>query len=178
MPDPAPAGPDRTRSGWREPSSLLPLRWGPYRFRYLGGLALAVAGGLLVQVTSTYSLGVLPIGLFLHITGWCILPGIGWRRVLGAGASALTTIVILNGASAMVFLVFPLAGWLFLRQRPLVSYAVVAIPVIAAYLLAQAFSEYGWGVLVLSIGGAVLAGAAWLARSLAVISRRRPAGSR
>lgn len=169
---------DPVRLGWREPSSLLPLRWSSYRTRYLAGLSLAVVGGLIVQVTSTYSLGVLPIGLFLHILGWCILPGIGWRRVIGAAISALTTILLLNGATSMVFLTMPLAAWLFLRQRPLASYAALIVPAIAAYILAQAFPEYGWGALVLAIAGIVLAGAAWLGRSLAVISRRRTAKSR
>lgn len=170
--------PDPARTGWREPSSLLPLRWGSYRLRYLAGLGLAIAGGLLVQVTSTYSLGVLPIGLFLHILGWCILPGIGWRRVLAAAFSALTTILLLNGATSMVFLIMPLAAWLFLRQRPIASYSVLLVPAISAYILSQVFSEYGWGVLVLTIALVVLAAAAWLGRSLAVISRQRPAKSR
>ena len=170
--------PDSVPTGWREPSSLLPLRWGSYRLRYLAGLGLAISGGLLVQVTSTYSLGVLPIGLFLHILGWCILPGIGGRRVLAAAFSALTTILLLNGATSIVFLVMPLAAWLFLRQRPILSYSVLAIPVVSAYILAQAFPDYGWGALVLSFALAMLAGAAWLGRSLAVISRQRTAKSR
>lgn len=170
--------PDLTPREWQEPSALLPLRWGSYRFRYLAGLGLAIGGGLLVQVTSTYSLPALPIGLFLHILGWCILPGIGGRRVLAAAFSALTTILLLNGATSMVYLIMPLAAWLFLRQRPIVSYSVLIVPAASAYIVAQAFSEYGWGSLVLTISLAVLTAAAWLGRSLAVISRQGTGKSR
>lgn len=165
------------RPGWREPSSLLPLRWGPYRLRYLAGLTAVIVGGLLVQATSTYSLAALPVGLFLHIVGWCILPGIGWRRVLGAAFSTFTVILLLNGATSMVFLVIPLAAWLLLRQRPPLSYAALIVPAIVAYLLAEGFPDYGSGALVLAIAGVALAAAAWFGRSLAVISRRRTANS-
>lgn len=165
-------------TGWREPASLLPLRWGGYRGRYLAGLALVLLGGLLVQITSAYTLLVLPIGLFAHIVGWCILPGVGWRRVLGAGVSALTMVVLLNGAGATVFLVFPLAAWLLLRQRPLVSYLVLLAPPIASFLLAQLFPDYGWSAVVLPAAGAALGGAAWLGRWLATIRGRSSASTR
>ncbi len=162
-------------SGWSEPAARLPLRWGTYRTRYVAGIALIFAGGALVQLTSAYSLLVLPLGLFAHITGWCILPGIGWRRVLASGVGALTTIVLLNGAPATVFLAFPLAAWLLVRQRPVLSYVSLAIPLLASIVLAQYFPDYGWGVIVLSIAGIVLIGSAWLARSLAAISGRSTA---
>lgn len=177
-PDTAPTRPGRARSGWREPTSRLPLRWASYRSRYLAGVALILVGGLLVQLTSAYSLAVLPIGIVLHVTGWWILPGIGWRRVLASGVGALTTIVLLNGAPATVFLVFPLAAWLLVRQRPLVSYVVLAIPLLASIPLAQSFPEYGWGAVVLPIAGVVLAGSAWLGRSLAAMSGTSSASTR
>jgi hypothetical protein len=165
-------------SGWREPTSLLPLRWGSYRGRYLGGLTLVFVGGLLVQATSTYSLLALPLGLFAHIVGWCILPGIGWRRVVGAAVSALVTIVLLNGAPAMGFLAFPLAAWLLVRQRPLASYLVLVFPPFVAFLLAQSFPDYGWSAVVLPVTGAALAGTAWLGRWIATLSGRSPASPR
>ncbi|GAA3732974.1 hypothetical protein GCM10022239_06620 [Leifsonia bigeumensis] len=178
MPDPAPAGPDWTQSGWREPASLLPSRWGSYRGRYLGGLTLAFTGGLLIQLTSTYSLGVLPIGIFLHVAGWCILPGVGWRRVLASGASVLVMIILLNGAQATPFLAVTLAAWLLVRQRPLVSYLTLALPPVGGLLLAQMFPDYGWGAVVLPVAGALLAGAAWLGRSLAAMRGRNTATTR
>lgn len=166
------------RPGWREPTRALPLRWGSYTLRLLAGIALILVGVALIQLTSTYSLAVLPIGLFAHVSGWCILPGIGWRRVLAAGVGAITSIVLLNGAPATVFLALPFACWLLVRQRPLLSYSTLLLPLIAAFLLAQAFPDYGWGVIVLSIAGAVLVGAAWIARSLAEMSGKSSAIAR
>lgn len=166
------------RAGWREPARRLTLRWGTYSARYLAGIALIFVGGILVQFTSTYSLLILPIGLLAHITGWCILPGVGGRRVLGAGVGAITTILLLNGAPATVFLVLPLTVWLLLRQRPLLSYTAVVIPPLASILLSQFFPDYGWGVIVLSLSGTVLVASAWLARSLAAMSGRSTVISR
>lgn len=168
----------RSHPRWREPTKALPLRWGSYRGRLMSGIALIFVGGILIQLTSAYSLFVLPLGLFAHIVGWCILPGIGWRRVVGAGVSAVTMIVMLNGAPSTVFLVLPLACWLFIRQRPILSYAALVILPVAALLLAQAFPDYGWGILVVSIAGAALVGSAWVARSLAAIGGKSTAIAR
>lgn len=177
MPDREPSASDH-RSGWREPTSRLPLRWGSYRLRYLIGLALILGGGLLVQLASAYSLWALPVGLFLHITGWCILPGIGRRRVLASGVSALMTIVLLNGAAATGLLAIPLAAWFLVRQRPLRSYVVLAVPLLASIPLAQLFPDYGWGAIVLPIAGVVVGAAAWLGRSLAAMPGKSPASTR
>lgn len=163
---------------WREPSSLLPLRWGNYRGRYIAGIALIFVGAALIQLTSTYSLLVLPLGVLAHITGWCILPGIGWRRILASGVGALTAIVLLNGAPATVFLAFPFAAWLLLRQRPALAYLTLVVPLAVSFLLSQYFPDYGWGVVVLSIAGVGLIATAWLARSLAAMSGRSTANSR
>jgi hypothetical protein len=152
------------------------LRWGSYRLRYVLGIVLALGGGLLVQLTSAYSLVALPTGLFVHVVGWCILPGIGWRRVVGATVGTFLSMLMLNGASSVVFLAAGLAAWLFLRERPLVSYSVLVLPALAAFVLMQSFADYGWSGLVLSVAVAVLVGAAWLGWLLAAISRpRRPA---
>ncbi|MEO6942438.1 MAG: hypothetical protein ABI238_07480 [Terrimesophilobacter sp.] len=166
------------RTTWREPARALPLRWGNYGLRLLAGIALIFIGGALIQFTSAYSLVVLPVGLFAHVVGWCIIPGIGWRRVLGAAVSAVTMILLLNGAPGTVFLVLPFACWLLIRQRPLLSFSTLVVPLIASYLLAQVFPDYGWGVIVLSLAGAVLVGAAWLARSLAAMSGKSSAIAR
>lgn len=162
-------------STWREPANTIDLRWGRYRTRLALGVSLAFVGGFLVQFTSAYSLVALPVGLAIHVLGWCILPGIGWRRVLGSAVSALAMIALLNGAGATWFLAFPLAAWLLLRQRPPISYVTLVLPVIAMFLLAELFPEYGYSIIVLAIATAVLVGAAWLARGLAVIVRARSA---
>ena len=58
-----------TRIGWREPSSLLPLRWGRYRLRYLGAIALILAGALVLQAGSAYADYLIVIGFVAHIAG-------------------------------------------------------------------------------------------------------------
>lgn len=165
-------------SRWTEPNRALPLRWGGYRLRYSGGLALMLAGGLTVQLTSAYSLIALPIGLFIHVLGWCILSSIGWRRVVSALASLFVMMVLLNGSSATVFLAVPLFGWLLCRERPLWSYLVLPIPLLASIPLVRVFPEYGDYPLLVAIMIAVLVLSAWLARSAAVIRGRFTAGSR
>ena len=160
-----------SNSGWVEPTSRLPLRWGTYRMRLVAGLTLAFAGAAVVQLTSAYSLVALPTGVFVLVVGWCILPGIGWRRVLAATVGAFTSMLLLNGAAAIVFLTAPLGAWLLLRQRPPLSYLVLVVPALVAFVLAQRFAQYGSSVLVLTIAALAIAGSAWLARALAGISR-------
>ncbi len=159
-----------SRLSWREPTRSLALRWGTYPTRLLAGLGLIFGGGILVQFTSAYSLVVLPVGLAAHITGWLILPGIGWRRIVGSLAGSLAAIVLLNGASAVWALALPLAAWLLIRQRPPLSYVTLVVPLATMFLLEQFFTDYGWGVLVLSVAGAAVVGAAWVGRAFAAIS--------
>ncbi len=154
--------------GWREPASAAPLRWGGYRGRYLAALVLVLGGGVLVQTGSVYLPQVMLIGMGAHLFGWWILPGRGWRRAIVSLPSLTTVMLILNGAAAMVFLVIPLAGWLWLRHRPFLAYPVLVLPAISAYLLTLHFAQYGSGALVLVISGAVVIGSAWLARFIAV----------
>ena len=153
--------------GWREPASLRPPRWGGYRRRYGAGLSLLLAGGLLVQSGSVYAPGLMLIGMVAHLIGWWLVPGRGWRRIIVSVPSLTTVMLILNGAAAMVFLVVPLAGWLWLRQRPARSYLVLVFPALSSYVLSLFFAQYGSGALVLFVSGLVIAGSAWLARFLA-----------
>lgn len=154
-------------TSWREPASLLPIRWGSYRVRYGVGLALVIGGCLLVQSGSVYVPQLMLAGMGAHLAGWWILPGKGARRTIISLPSLTCVMLILNGAAAMVFLLIPLAGWLWLRQRPARSYIVLALPAISAYLLTLFFAQYGSGALVLLITGIVVAGSAWFARFLA-----------
>ena len=153
--------------GWREPASLRPPRWGGYRSRYGAGLSLLLAGGLLVQSGSVYAPGLMLIGMVAHLIGWWLVPGRGWRRIIVSVPSLTTVMLILNGAAAMVFLVVPRAGWLWLRQRPARSYLVLVFPALSSYVLSLFFAQYGSGALVLFVSGLVIAGSAWLARFLA-----------
>jgi hypothetical protein len=153
--------------GWREPTSLLPLRWGGYRSRYVAALVLVLAGALLVQATSVYTDYLLPIGLAAHITGWLILPARGLRRLAAALPSALMVGALLFGSVACVLLVGPLALWFYLRQRPAASYLTTLLPLISGLALAQLYPQYGDGGIVVAVSLIVIAGSAWLARSIA-----------
>ncbi|MHB1171965.1 MAG: hypothetical protein ACYCZY_05645 [Lacisediminihabitans sp.] len=153
--------------GWREPASLLALRWGSYRGRHLAGLLLLIGGGLLVQTSSAYTPYFLALGVSAHILGWWILPAPGWRRFWMAVPSTFVMILLLTGGVAPAALALPLAAWLYARQRPARSYPVLILPVLAGLLLGQTFPQYGFGAIVLSIAGVVLAGSAWIARFLA-----------
>jgi hypothetical protein len=157
----------RAARRWREPVSAVPLRWGGYRGRYVAALTLVLGGGVLVQTGSVYLPQVMLIGMGAHLVGWWILPGPGRRRAIVSLPSLTTVMLILNGAAAMVFLVIPLAGWLWLRRRPFRAYPVLVLPAASAYLLTLNFAQYGWGALVLVISGAVVIGSAWLARYIA-----------
>ncbi|MEO7123055.1 MAG: hypothetical protein ABI400_08060 [Lacisediminihabitans sp.] len=159
---PSPSG-----DGWREPTSRHPLRWGSYRFRYAAALTLLLVGGVLVQTGSAYALYLLTLGLAIHLLGWWILPGRGWRRFWMSLPSALIMLVLLTGAESPAALVIPLAGWLYVRERPARSYPVLLAPFAAGVILGQAFPQYGSGAIVVAIATAVLVGSAWLARLIA-----------
>lgn len=168
-------------SGWREPASLLPLRWGGYRFRYTAALTLLIVGALLVQATSAYATYLIYLGMAAHLLGWWILPGRGWRRFWMSLPSALVMLVLLTGGSSSAALVVPLAGWLYARQRPVRCYPVLLAPFAAGVILGQAFPQYGNGVTVVAIATAVLVGSAWLARLIAnsgQTSSHRPVSAR
>ena len=155
------------RRGWREPTALLPLRWGGYRSRYVVALVLILAGALLVQATSVYADYFLAIGLGAHIVGWLILPSRGARRLAVAVPSALMVGALLLGSIACVLLVGPFAFWLYLRQRPAVSYLTTLLPLISGLVLAQLYPQYGDGGIVVGVSLIVIVGSAWLARSIA-----------
>jgi hypothetical protein len=156
-----------TDTGWREPTAQIPLRWGGYRARYLTAVALLLAGGLLVQASSFYSQQFLVVGAAAHLAGWWILPGRGWRRLWASIPSVFVMILLLTGGPSFAALVIPLAGWLWLRQRPGLSYLALIAPVAAGILLGQAFPQYGSGGIVVTISTLVMVGSAWLARLLA-----------
>lgn len=152
---------------WREPTSLLPLRWGRYRPRYLAAVTLIVAGALVVQAGSAYADDLLLIGMLAHIAGWLILPARGARRAAIAVPSALMVGALLIGSIAAVLLVAPLVGWLYLRQRPPLSYLVTVLPLASGVVLAQLYPQYGDGGIVVGVSLVVITGAAWIARSIA-----------
>lgn len=159
---------------WREPARVLPLRWGEYRARYAASVALLLAGGLLVQAASVYAGYLLVGGLAAHIAGWIILPARGPRRVAIALPSALAAGSLLFGSAGSILLVIPLAGWLYLRQRPALAYLVLVFPALGGLVLSQLYPQYGHGAVVVGISTVVVVSSAWLGRSIA---KSRPISS-
>ncbi len=151
----------------QEPALTIPLRFGSYRGRYLLAVGLLFAGGVLVQFSSAYTLGFTLAGAAATVAGWIIVPAPGWRRALVAGPALFGVVALIGGAQSGGLLALALGGWLIVRMRPLVSFVVLVAPVAAAYGLAQLFPQYGHGVLVGAVLGAVLVGSAWLARMIA-----------
>lgn len=153
---------------WQEPTARLPLRWGSYRVRYVGAIALIVAGALVLQAGSVYADYLIVLGVGAHIAGWLILPARGASRAAVAIPSALLVGALLLGSVAAVLLVGPLAFWLLLRRRPGASYLAILLPVASGLVLAQLYPQYGDGAIVVGVSLVVLVGSAWIARWIAV----------
>ncbi len=156
-----------TTVGWREPSSLIPLRWGGYRSRYLSAVFLILAGALVLQAGSAYADYLIVLGVGAHVAGWLILPARGVPRAAVALPSALLVGSLLLGSVAAVLLVAPLAFWLMLRQRPGISYLATLLPLASGLVLAQLYPQYGDGAIVVAVSLVVIVAAAWIARWIA-----------
>jgi hypothetical protein len=159
---PVPTTPVAAPERWLEPTSLLPLRWGRYRPRYLAAVVLVLAGALVMQAGSAYA-----DYLILIVAGWLILPARGARRAAVAIPSVLLVGSLLFGSIAAVLLVGPFAFWLSLRQRPAASYLAALLPLVSGLILAQLYPQYGDGAIVVFVSLIVVAASAWIARSIA-----------
>lgn len=151
-----------------EPTTLIPLRWGSYRGRYLAGLCCIFGGGALLEMTNTYFLFALFAGAAIHVGGWLILPARGWRRWVPALASVLALCALLGGPTQMPLLIVPFAGWLVARHRPPISAVTVLLPLASGVALATLLHDNGDFGLALTISAAVLTTSAWLARTIAL----------
>lgn len=167
-----------TAGRWIDPTSALPLRFGTHALRLRVALALLFAGGILLQLTSAYTLLIAIAGLAASVAGWCLVPAPGWRRTVAAVPAVLGVVSLLGGASAGALTALTLAAWLLVRARPAASYLVLALPVAASILLAQLFRQYGAGAVVATVMGAVIVTSAWLGWSIAVGVERRAAAKR
>ena len=151
-----------------EPTSRLPLGWGDYGGRYLGGLVLLVGGAALVVQTSALTLGLGVLGTLLHLAGWAVQPG----RPLARAAVAVPAVVLcwctIAGPKAMWALALLLPCWLLVRRRPAATYWTVCLPLAVGVLLAAlptatvAKSAAFWSVAAAGCAGA------WLAREAAL----------
>ena len=175
MPEPADtAAPAPFR--WREPTSLLPLRWGGYRTRMLGGLLLIVGGGAAIAgggATSPFAAALLYAGSAAHVVGWSVLPSAGWRRVWALVPSTLSMWLLLVGPAWLWVLVLPYAGWLLVRHRPLASFPTVLFVLAAAVFTARVLPpSYSSMLLGVGIMAAFLVLSALAARAVHVAHDR------
>lgn len=157
---------------WREPTSLLPLRWGTYLGRYLAGLLFIIGGAVQLQGSNTYTLDFLLIGATAHAVGWSIMPAQGWRRIVAVIPSSAIIWLLLTGPFSMWLLTITFVCWLIVRHRPARSYVTAIFPLANGLIVPQFFSEYSQMLPALSISLAVFVASAWLARVLAAGSAR------
>jgi hypothetical protein len=160
---------------WREPTTALPLRWGGYRTRLLGGLLLIVGGGLAVAgggVASPFANVLLYAGSVAHITGWSVLPSAGWRRVWAVIWSTAVMWALLAGPGWLWILVLPYAGWLLVRHRPLAAYPTLLFVIAGAVLVAPLFPSYGMMLAALATMGAFMVLSALAARAVHIAQAR------
>lgn len=161
---------------WSEPTPR--VRWGNPRWRYGVGLVLIVLGAAATTLTSTYSLWFLWLGPLVQLLGWLVLPGALWRRLAVALPCLLAALVLLAGPDFVGAFAVLLAGWLFARHRPALSFVVVLPVIVLSFVLKAALNEYGQNWVGLLIGALVSVLCAWLGRALAVRRWRRLAAKR
>ncbi len=172
------------RSPWREPASLIPLRWGWYRERLALGTALIVSGGIAIAGSNTWSLWLLGLGTTAYLVGWSILPSAGWRRVVVLFPATLAAWLLLTGPRFIGVLVVPYLAWLLVRHRPPRSYATVLFVIATSVMIVRivtsrsVFTEYEYMTVALGSGLAVMALSAWAARALHAAGAARPLPAR
>jgi hypothetical protein len=160
---------------WVEPTSTVPLRWGSYRSRLLGGLLLIVAGGVAIaggSAASPFAQFLLAAGTAAHVTGWSVLPSAGWRRVWALIPSTLEMWFLLTGPGWLSLLLLPYLGWLLVRHRPISAYPTALFVLAAATMVAGPFVEYSGMLPALGIVTAVMVVSAWAARAVHVAQAR------
>ncbi|HQI65430.1 MAG TPA: hypothetical protein PLJ54_03535 [Rhodoglobus sp.] len=152
---------------WREPTSLIPLKWGRYTDRYLWGLILIISGTTAMQAGNIYAVSFLGQGIVALVIGWSIMPARGWRRTLAAFLAPLFAVALLTGPQSVWTLAVPYLLWLCVRHRPLRSYITVLFPIANGFIVPQFFEEYDGMPLALAISMVVFVASAWLARLIA-----------
>jgi hypothetical protein len=160
---------------WREPSSLIPLRWGSWAGRSWGGLALIIGGGAAIAGSSAatgFTLLLAAVGVGAHVVGWGVLPAKGWRRVVVIAPSTLTMVSLLPGPSYLTLLVVPFLAWLLVRQRPLRVAPMAAFVIATGVVLGRVFPGYEGMLTASCVALFVMVGAAWAARAVHAATAR------
>jgi hypothetical protein len=150
----------------QEPTRRIPLRWGTYESRYLGGLLYVIAGTVVLLSTNTYTIGFLLLGTIAHCFGWAILPATGARRLWAFGPSLLASWLMLTGPQILFAMAAVLLGWLLVRERPLRTYVVLLFPIASGVIMAYSFHSNHDEPFAFGIESAVVVASAWLARAL------------
>lgn len=160
---------------WREPTAALPLRWGGYRTRMLGGVLLIVGGGVAIaggSASSPFATLLLYAGSIAHVTGWAVLPAAGWRRVWALIFSTLVMWALLAGPGWLGVLVLPYVGWLLVRHRPFASYPTLTFVLAGAVIVARLFPSYSSMLPALGVMAGVMLLSALAARAVHVAQAR------
>ena len=148
------------------------VRWGDPRWRYGIGLVTIVLGAAATNLTSTYSLWFLAIGPAVQLLGWLILPGPLWRRLLVLLPCLVAALVLVAGPDFAGAFAVLLAGWLFARHRPVLSYLALLPVIVLSFVLKDLLNEYGQNWVALLSGALTTVACAWLAWALMLWRRR------
>jgi hypothetical protein len=95
------------------------------------------------------------------------------RTAVTLPAIAASILLLAHDASSLTFFAVPLAAWLLVRQRPVVSYLVVVLPFGVSLLLARVVTGYSDAWVSLGAGTLVIIVSAWGGRWLALLAARR-----
>ncbi|MFF2053118.1 hypothetical protein ACFVU2_16065 [Leifsonia sp. NPDC058194] len=153
---------------WREPASLLPLRWGSYRPRVVAGLAMLFVGTGCILITTAYSLPFLLLGSLLQPAAWAVLPSTIGRRVAVAVPVLGFTWLMLGGSGFAWCYAVTLTAWLLVRMRPLVSFAALLLPIASSIVIPLFVTTYEQGWITVLVSTAAVVAGAWAARGIAV----------
>jgi len=162
-------------SAWREPSSLIPLRWGTWTGRSWGGLWLIIGGGTAIAGSSAatgFTLLLAAFGAASHVLGWSVLPTKGWRRILVIAPSTFAMVSLLAGPSYLIMLVLPFLAWLLVRHRPLRVVPMAAFVIATGVVLARVFPDYDGMLTAAAVALFVMVGAAWASRAVHAATTR------
>lgn len=167
-----------SRREWAEPTSRMRLRWGRYRLRWILGLALIIIGIGCVQLTSTYSLPFLLVGMLVQLAGWIAQPTSVARRVAVVFPALGISALLLAGPSFSGFFAVPLGCWLLVRYRPPLSWVVIALPIASGLVITNSLFYYNQSWISYTVSTIVVVVSAWLAREIARWTSNRRAQSR